>query len=280
MQKFTLDKTQLSLLVFDNRYEVDEKTKFLSRCIDGRYDRNVIPAKAGIQNKIDSRLRGNDNLPALAFPGADAGELALILATGRSFGFAVDPEKAYKSLIETVGGEKNIRLHTDSHATPKVAAGGCGHLKQINLDPAAYNLEKADLDFIKEKLVLMKKKGAVEEVLHGDHGEGAVVYIKGNYGIYPQYLLKTEDVEAHVQIFVYHQSLVDGRHRVLAKNLLKNKAVKLPENCDEEYLYDALSDTAEVHTLETAKRLAKDLPIFQVIFDEEGMFSIKEMGVV
>ena len=260
MQKFILDQTNLSQLVFDNKYVVDSKTNFLSRCIDGRY------------KQVES-------LPALAFPGADPGELALIFATARGYGFTVDPEKAYQALIEVIGGEKNFQLHTDSH-NPGILS-GCGHVKQMTLGLIDYQLTEDELNFVKEKSAQVVKNGAVEIILHGEHGEGAVVYIRGNYGIYPQYLLKLEDGrEINVQIFIYHTTLVDARHRKLANVLLKNKAVKLSDGCDEEWLYDALSDTAEIQTLETAKRLAKGLPIFQVVFDEEGMFKIKDMGTV
>jgi hypothetical protein len=48
----------------------------------------------------------------------------------------------------------------------------------------------------------------------------------------------------------------------------------------EDYLYQVLSDEAEVHLLETVKRLAKGLPIFQVDFDSEGQYKIKDMGFV
>jgi len=262
MNKIILDKTQLSILVFENRYEIDKKNKFLSRCIDGRY-------------------LNNKDLPALAFPGADAGELVLIIATANAYGFEVNPEKAYKSLVKVVGGEKNIQLHTDGHDKSGQALGGCGHIKQITLTPADYHLTDNETDFIKKKFSQAVKKGAKQAVLQGDHMEGAVVFISGNYGIYPQYLLKTESGgETNVQIFEYHQSLVDERHQVLCSTWFHQKAVKLPKDCDEEYLFQAISEVAETHTLETAKRLAKGLPIYHVKFDKEGNFDIEELGNV
>ena len=80
-----------------------------------------------------------------------------------------------------------------------------------------------------------------------------------------------------VQVFVYHQSLVDQRHRQLRKLLVEKKAVKLLEGCDAEYLYQALSEMAENHLMETAKRLAKQLPIYEVKFDEDESFIINQL---
>jgi len=260
MNKTILDKTQLSLLVFENRYLVNKQTKFLSRCIDGRY-------------------ANEKNLPALAFPGADAGELALILGTANCYGFEVDRKKIYRSLVEVIGGEKNLCFHTDSHGDTGKVLAGCGHIKQMSLTPSDYQMTQEEIEFIKNTFNQAVKRGVVENILQGDHMEGAVVYIKGNYGIYPQYTLKMEgEREINTQIFEYHQSLVDERHQVLCNTWLRDKAVKLPDGCDENYLYQVLSETADAQTLETVKRLAKGLPIYQVNFDDGGMFEVEELG--
>ncbi len=254
MNKIILDKTQLSLLILKNRYQVDKKTKFSSRCIDGRYS-------------------NDENLPALAFPGADAGELALVLATAKMYAFEVDREKVYQSLVEVVGGEKNLHFHSDSHSNEKKVLAGCGHIKHMGLTPSDYQLDQDDVDFIRQKFEQAVKKGARQDILHGDHMEGAVVYVKGDFGIYPR-------GDVGLQIFEYHQSLVDQRHRSLIKTLIKNKAVKIPKGTDEDYFFQVLSDMADVQTLETVKRLAKNLPIFQVVFDNDGIFKITELGIV
>jgi hypothetical protein len=260
MEKLTLDKNQISDLVSGNLYPVAPERKFLSRCIDGRYD-----------NRPD--------LPPLGVPGADAGELALVFAAAREYGFEVDGNKAFKALVEVVGGAKNIQLHTDSHAEKGTVVAGCGHLKQITLDPKAYGLTPDEIDFIKAKMSEAKKKGAEEVVLHGEHLEGAVLLVKGPYSIQPRFIL-TLGGKREVEVFVYHAGLVDERHRVLAKAYIENKAVKLINDLDEEYLYQVLSETTEDHLMETAKRLAKGLPVYEVVFSEDGKFKIEERGVV
>jgi len=275
MNKIILSLEQVNELVRENRYKVDEKRKFISRCIDGRYE-----------NEKD--------LPALAFPGADLGELIMILSAGNFYGFEVDFEKARESLINVIGGEENYRIHTDSHADPKVPAGGCGHWKQINLDSKGYDLNPDQIELIKKEAFDYVKKFGTDEkkyiTLQGEHLEGAVLLIKGKWGVYPQLQLETDYGKRLVQVFIYHQSLVDERHRALAKELIKNKAVIFrldpglrrddKESEDENWLYNALSDISENHLMETSKRLAKGLPIYQVIFEDDGGFDIKEQGTV
>ncbi len=270
MQKTILDLTQLSQIVFDNRYPVDPKTKFLSRCIDGRYP-------------TSPRLRGTSEsqLPVLAFPGADAGEMALILATAQAYALHADRELVFDTLVEIVGGEKNLQFHTDSHGEGSQVLAGCGHIKQINLTPKDYGLSQEDLDFTIEKFQTARKNGAQETVLQGDHGERAVVYVEGNYGIYPQYKLKLDNGSlADVQIFEYHKTLINERHRALSSALLHKEAIILPKDTSEEYLYQALSEMADTQTLETVKRLATGLPIYLVKFSPDGNFEIKELGKV
>ncbi len=279
MKKLILSKEQVYELITANRYRVNPQERFLSRCIDGRYDNNIKNQISKIKS-TDQKSDIKKQLPALAFPGADVGQLATILAAGSGFGFAVDGKNALKALLETVGGVSNFGFHTDRHGDKKRVASGCGHWKQINLDPAAYSLEKAQIDFVQNQLTQLKNKGAEEIILEGDHHEGAVLMVKGNWGILPRFIIETDGGNLETQVFIYHQSLVDARHRALAIALLHQKAVALPSGCDEDYLYHTLSETAENHLMETAKRLAKGLPIFQVKFEEDGTFALGEVGKV
>jgi len=256
MSKIKLNSSQVQLLVKENSYKVDEKNKFLSRCIDGRY-------------------KNSPNLAALALPGADLGELALILATANDFGFEVDQEKIFQTLVEVVGGLKKFSYHTDSHHGG--LALGCGYFSQILKDFQAYNLKKKDVKFLEEKLRFLQKNNVLPVILEDNHIEGAALIVKGNFGVYPRFVIETEEGKKEVSVFVYQQTLIDQRHRVLAKKLIENKAVKLFNNLDEEYLYEVLSEEANIHFLETINRLASDLPLFEVFFDNFGRFSLKSL---
>ena len=261
MNKYILTREQIQVLVGKNRYAVNPDKKLLSRCIDGRY-------------------LNDKNLPALAFPGGDLGELALLAATGNAYGFEVDMKKALKTIVEVIGGVENFGIHTDHHGDPKKKASGCGHWKQMKLDPATYGLEQKNIDEIQKLIDGPRIKKANVITLDGDHLEGAVLMIKGGWGIWPRHKFNLNNGIYEAQVFVYHQSLVDERHRALCSAWLRQKAVKPYEGCDEDYLYQVLSEMAENHLMETAKRLAKGLPIYQVSFQNDGLFSLDEIGVV
>lgn len=261
MPKIILDKTQVQELIFNNRYKVNAEKKFVSRCIDGRYE-------------------NSSDLPALAIAGADLGEVAVIVSAGNDFGFSVDLQKTVDVLIDIVGGVKNFNFHTDSHADAKIPAAGCGHIKQVSVDNNAYKLTEEQVESLGKIAVNLKKKGANEIVLHGDHQEGAVFLVTGYYGVMPQGEVDVEGSMLKVQTFVFHKTLVDERHKVLAKKLIEKKAVELLNGLDDQYLYQAISEVTETHLFETVKRLAKGLPIYEVRFKDDGGFEVKEVGVV
>ena len=83
-----------------------------------------------------------------------------------------------------------------------------------------------------------------------------------------------------VEVFEYHQTLIDKRHRALAQELIKNGGVKLIEGQDEESLFEAFGDIGENHLMETLRSLAKSMPIYEVQFDEERKFKVTDLGEV
>lgn len=258
MKNISLSKIEIEKLVFDNRYKIDEKEKSFSRCIDDRYQEDL-------------------GLSPLAMPGADVGQLAVFFATANSYGLYIDYEKAYSTLIEVIGGEHNFHFHTDNHHSLRNPAAGCGYFKEINLNPEAYNLKKEDVKFIKDKLNLLLKEGVEEEVLFGEHLIGAILQIKGKYNIYPCYVLGDSVVKQRVEFLLFHQTLVYERHRILSKKLIENKAIKLYDGCDEEYLFEIMSETADSHFEQTIKKLAKGVMIYKIKFEADGNFEVTEI---
>ncbi len=258
--KHILSSSELHTLISDNSFKVDASRKFISRCIDGRYKKY-------------------DNLPALAIPGGDIGDLAVLYATSNLCAFEVVYDKAFSSLQELVG-VKNFAWHTDDHAEKDVLGAGCGHLSQLRNDPEAYHLFPDQVDILNKQIEKAKKDGGQEVCLTGKHQESAVVIINGDYGVTPEYTLLIENGQTAVQIFISHQTLVNLRHKAWAKILVEQKIVKLMDNLDEDYLYQVMSETADDHLFETAKRLATDLPIYKVTFDEKGDFKIEDLGAV
>ncbi len=258
--KFLLSDTDVYEIISNNRYKVEEVSKHCSRCIDGRYENSA-------------------DLPALTIPGADIGDLAVLYGSAEQFAFEIDYDKALTTLQELIGLE-NFSWHTDEHGDNRLQGSGCGHITQLRKDPKDYSLTNEQLEILSKQMSKAQKKGGKETTLMGDHLEGAVLIIKGNYGVLPQFNLQTDKGTRLVQLFIFHQSLVDARHKIWAKKLFEKGAVKLFEKLDDEYLYEALCATTEDHLFETAKRLAKDLPIFDVSFKDDGNFSVEPRGFV
>ncbi|MEK7079474.1 MAG: hypothetical protein AAB929_05385 [Patescibacteria group bacterium] len=261
MQTIYLSREHVADLVEANKYKIDHSLQFISRCIDDRYHNIDHPA-------------------SLALPGADPGELALILATGNSYGFKVDKAKVFKTLVAVVGGVKNLQMHTDSHNEEKDSFKGCGHMSQLETVPETYDLTQEDVEFVLASFNLAKSHHANEVVLEGQHKKNAVVIVKGDYGILPRHYLEVNGQKLLVEVFEYHQTLVDKRHRALAQELIKNGGVKLIEGQDEESLFEAFGDIGENHLMETLRSLAKSMPIYEVQFDEEGEYEVVDLGVV
>jgi hypothetical protein len=265
LPKLILTKDQLYQVVQTNRYPIDKINLNFSRCIDGRY-----------QNMV--------GLSPLTIPGGDVGQLAVIFAAANNFGFAVDKEKVFEILIDFLQGEKNFHFHTDDHSDEKIPAGGCGYFKLIKKEPEKFFLTNKDIDFIEEKLAKLVKDGVKPTVLHGHHDEAAVVMIKGNEGILPRFEIETtvdgETKKITSSIFVFHQTLFKQRQKKLAEMLLSKKAIELFPGLDEEYLTFTLIETGENHLFETLSQLGKGLPIYQVVFEHDLEFKIKELGKV
>jgi len=107
---------------------------------------------------------------------------------------------------------------------------------------------------------------------------GAILQIKGQYTVNSLFSLRTEARLIKGVMFIFQETLINRQHRILAKKLIGEKAVKLFPGCDEEYLYEILTEVTESHLFETLKKLASGLPIFQVSFDSDGSFTLEEMG--
>lgn len=257
MDRIILQKNQIQELVFQNSYQVEKNREFLARDIGGQCEENVKPSES----------EGKKASPALTFPGADAGELALLLAASNVFGFEADLEKSLVGLVKLIGGEKNFNFDFESSL----------HLQQILLDPQSYNLEKEQTDKLFKLLKIPINKPSDRNIIQT---EGALLQIEGDYGVLPNFFLKTQAGETRVSAFVFHESLANKRHKVWAEKLVEGGGVKLYPGCDAEYLYEVLSDMTDDHLFETLRRVGKELPIYLVKFDNNGAFSIEDMGKI
>lgn len=242
---------EVGVFVQANCYEITPGTENMSRCVDGRYT-----------------VGDNEQLPPLAKPGGDAGDFLTAFAALQQLGIYPDETLIYKAVMATVGGEAHFSFHTDTHAQHdhKGPGRGCGHLAQADATPHAYNVTKADTNFIFNALAQLKQKGAHEVTLEGDHNEGAViVVIRGdNYSILPQ----GADGK---QAFVYHAVLDNKRLELLAQKIYEIFTLK-GAKIEFSTLHTTIKELAQKQLNETVKRLAlnRGLSIYIVSFDKNG----------
>ena len=247
-----LSKDQIQELVYANKYSIDPSKSLLSRCMEGGYV-------------------NTDSIHPLAIAGADPGDLAVLYATANAYGFEIHEEKAYKTFLEIIGGPKNFSFHPPAE---------CGHMKELTKDPESYSLDADQVQLINTQIADAEKHGAVKTVLKGKSPEGAVLQISGEWGVYPQFHMATSKGTVPVQIFMFHKTLADQRHKILSKKLIESKAVTLFDELDNEYLYQVLSSTTEDHFFETIKRIAAGLPMYEAKFESNGNYEIKDLGTV
>lgn len=244
MSKNLLTKEEVVFLIKENLYRVKEENQFFSCSFEGR---------------VDLSLK-KEELSPLAKPGADFSDLFILFSTNRAFGLNLEKEEILKIFKKTFQEEKNFNFSFDFY------------FSQVKKNPKSYGLENEEIEFCQKVAYDLFKNGAKKQELFGEHLEGAFLIVKSlKYSIFPR--LKVEDEEK--MVYVYQKSLDDRRRRILAKNLFLK--TKLPFSVDEEYFYEILSLTADDHLLTTINFFPAKLPVFEVIFDLEGRFEVKEI---
>lgn len=243
MKKKTLSLSKIEKLVKKNRYKTNDDNKFKARCIDGRYIGN--------------------NLPPLARPGGDAGSLMEMLAINDTLSLGLKNAEVANRLVAIVGGYERFHFHTDMHHPTKII--GCGHIKEVLQNHTSYGLTIVSVTFLQDFLNTITEKGASITILNGDHTEGALLIVKG----------EDWSVEPDNKIFVYHKTLDDQRRKLIAHQMIQYIDPKL--QVEEEYLYDMLSQISDNQRMETVKRLAEGLPIYEVVFEKNGKHEIEKI---
>lgn len=243
----------ISRWVNTNRFEVAVDERFIARCIDGRYP------------------HAKDVAP-LAYPGADVGQVLVVMAAAHTYGFVVSAGEVFDVLKKLEGGVGRIHDHTDELHTTSYCA-GCGHVQLVRKYPKMYGLTKASCDEVLDVFAHMVHP----DVLTGVHHESAVIVATGSqkWSIYSQ--------DDSMSVFVVHKALTDARHRALAKIMVGSGILRVPTSqskLDEETVYEYLSAVFDDHLIATSAHLATGLPQFVAKFTDGGEVVISDGGVV
>lgn len=198
----------------------------------------------------------NENAPAIVMPGGFLGEVVIVLATAATYGLEVDAKKVLKTM-ETM-------IKNSAPASSLYIDGLRKYAKE-------YSIEDENLKILEPLLVPAKN---IETTW-----TGAVVMIKGEYGIHPRFMLNTQEAQMNISIPLLQQSFVSEQRRAFAEALIKGQAIKLdPE--DEEYLYEVMSDVAETHFYLSARLCCLGLPLYAVKFNEKEELEVEELGEI
>lgn len=160
---------------------------------------------------------------------------------------------------------------------------GCGHIKQMWTVPE-YGVRPGLVRDFLDLYYRAKWRGAAEielAPLAGDHDEAAVLSVKLEGDIFPFSLIPLVAPACHGrQVFVSHpQVAAYYRHQYDEFACRQGDLIALtPKHAPELHaLVDALG---EKQTALTLGKLAKGLPIFEVLFREDGKVEVSSAGVV
>lgn len=248
-----LTTQSISRWVSKNRFEVPVDERFIARCIDGRY-----PHANGVA--------------PLAYPGADVGQMLVVMAAAQTYGFGVTAHAVFDVLKKLEGGVGRIHDHTDELHTASYCA-GCGHVQLVRKYPDLYGLTPASCDEVLDVFSHMVHP----DVLQGVHHEQAVIVLSESerWSVYSQ--------DDSLSVFIVHKALIDARHRALAKIMVGSGILTVPTSqnkMDEETMYEYLSAVFDDHLIATTAHLAHGLPQFIAKFTDGGEVVISDGGVV
>jgi rhodanese-related sulfurtransferase len=158
---------------------------------------------------------------------------------------------------------------------------GCGHLRFAMSDESAYGVRGELARMFLAAVHELRWAGTPEidlVVLGGDHVEGAVasVVVDGDLHSYTRVPLVSPMV-AGTQMFVNHPQVTTFLRREQAAQLTEVGAVSPG---DEAALGEAITTLGAQQAGATLHRLARDLPVFELRFDRDGVARAHHAGVV
>lgn len=233
---------QIEELIHENQYAFKGK-KYESRCFSGHHE-------------------NSNDLPALALPGGDMGELAVILAASLTYGFECNILECAKILKKVVGVAKtnNFQHSVDT------AAEQCRYLHLLSENPEIYSLNKESVEQLFRTLQQSELATKTGKMREDKQKESACIIFQGENGLLPHYHFKDIQGDIDARIFIYHKTLIDERRKEFSQKLYQSKAVKLFEGFTDEYLYEVLSEIGDSHLFETLHMIDSNLPIYSASY--------------
>lgn len=249
MKKLVLDKEQIYELVNNNSYEVIDSNRYSLRCLDGNY-------------------QTDEHLPGIAFPGGDMGDLIAVVASVQSYGFDIPVSSIFTSLLSLIGGIEHFSCYDASEGSIFLEL--FPFVTNYALDNETIKeLENIFFQAQKSSLFLHKKTSFPQEA--------ALLRVKGKLSIAPQYTFSPESGGFTTTVYVYQQTMLNERHKKLAEIFSESKLFSAQESADIEYVYNAISETADDILYFALQDQLTSIPIFQVEFKDNGEFDLETL---
>lgn len=236
-----LSTQTLTQWIATNKYPVGEDRRNEARCIDGRYPKSTVsPAP-------------------LTIPGADIGQMAILVSAAQTYGFEVDIDRAL-AVLGTIGRDlQDAITHLD-----RTYCAGCGHVQLMKKYPTTYHVDPAQLEAVLARFTDQPPQAHVNTTAHP---ESAVVVIRGSlkWSVYSQ--------DQTMCAYVVHKALVDARHVLLSRALIAEGAVSVEAPIimfEPETLYEYLSSVYDEHLMATLAYVAAGLPFYFVTMNDDG----------
>jgi hypothetical protein len=109
---------------------------------------------------------------------------------------------------------------------------------------------------------------------HAHEVHNIVLRIKGSYTLPRDVHLHTEAGMVPVRPLILHDQITSKHLHELSAELMREKKVTAPMEFDEEYLYEALSETWFTIAMEAVVDMGPDIQMLQVTFTKDGSFSV------
>jgi rhodanese-related sulfurtransferase len=161
---------------------------------------------------------------------------------------------------------------------------GCGHLRLAMQSPDVYGARSELVKEVVRSFFRARWSGATEpefEVLPGGHEEGAVVNVRIDAELRSFTPIPLVSPTANgTQMFVNHPQVSAHHREELAHFLAMQDDVASVSHAHVEPLAQVMNEIADRQLAATLGRLAKGLPVYDVVFGARGSFHVTPRGQV
>ncbi len=265
--------------------------KLYGSCVDGREDGHIVGNPGGDIAILAEAVIANARI---------VGRELTLIELGRAFSWYLEvvgsvymhtDHHALEHLGKSLQGDLRIgKKFSDAHAVLRYVQNpepkqqlrlldhllepnniGCGHLKLMLQDPAAYGMSRKVLQGLMGAFFDVmwngteaQKKDLVYRILEGDHNEGAVVEICVAGSVDDDTLIPMVRPNGkEVSMFVVHPQVCEYMHRKVAKALASSDLFPGISAEQAEKIYETMQQMLSTEVRETVSRLALILPHYR-----------------